>query len=99
MPSAAPRYGIMPYLGVAAATLNPTSLGVLCPNPGPCPTPKVRMVPDVKLEEVQQKEEVDRLARIKSGMSDTDLEKVIKVLTLQPQNPKTPKPINTKVKR
>ncbi|KAM3567713.1 hypothetical protein VYU27_010147, partial [Nannochloropsis oceanica] len=38
----------------------------------------VRMVPDVSLEEKQQKEEEGRLAQIKAGMNDEALEKIIK---------------------
>lgn len=39
----------------------------------------VCMEPDVTLEEKQQKAETDKLAQIKAGMSDDDLEKVIEV--------------------
>lgn len=39
----------------------------------------VMMEPDTSLEEKQQKQEVDKLAQIKAGMSDEDLEKVIEV--------------------
>ena len=39
----------------------------------------VRMVPDVTLEEKQQKEEEGRLAKIKAGMKDDDLERIIQV--------------------
>lgn len=39
----------------------------------------VMMEPDTSLEEKQQKQEVDKLAQIKAGMSDDDLEKVIEV--------------------
>jgi len=37
----------------------------------------VEMKPDVTLEEKQQKEEEEKLAKIKAGMTDADLEKVI----------------------